>query len=148
MQFFRLSEFSKSATAERLHIFNDIPRAARELIYILVKMLLDPIRRSWGAPITVTSGYRSPQLNKAVGGARYSHHMMGCAADISVGSVPKNRKLMRHIIQMRVRKEIRFTQLILEKGGQWLHISYVPTDLKNEVIGAELLGDEETEDSS
>ena len=82
MQYFTIQELSASATAERLAIDNTPPRAARKMLTILVEQLLDPIRRRYGAPIIVTSGYRCPALNTAVGGVANSHHIVGCAADI------------------------------------------------------------------
>ena len=82
MKYFSIEELVKSATAERLTIDNTPPRAAQRMLTILVEQLLDPIRRRYGAPIIVTSGYRCPALNTAVGGVANSHHIVGCAADI------------------------------------------------------------------
>ena len=79
---FQILELTASATAERLAIDNTPPRAAQQMLTVLVEQLLDPIRRRYGAPIIVTSGYRCPALNTAVGGVANSHHIIGCAADI------------------------------------------------------------------
>ena len=144
MQYFTIQELSKSATAERLAIDNTPPRAAQRMLTILVEQLLDPIRRCYGAPIIVTSGYRCPALNTAVGGVANSHHIVGCAVDI-VGGLPPppptgggdlnpNRYLFDIIVQMQCEGAIRFTQLIAEKDYRWLHISYVPGMLRNQVI--------------
>ena len=148
MKYFTLSELTASATAERLAIDNTPPHAARKMLTILVEQLLDPIRRRYGAPIIVTSGYRCPALNTAVGGTANSHHIVGCAADI-VGAAPNpfqggepssamfepaNQHLFHLIIQMQREGAIRFTQLIAEEGYRWLHISYVPCMLRNQVI--------------
>ena len=144
MQYFTIQELSKSATAERLAIDNTPPRAARQMLTILAEQLLDPIRRRYGAPIIVTSGYRCPALNTAVGGVANSHHIVGCAADIIGGLPPPpptgggdlnpNRCLFDIIVQMQREDAIRFTQLIAEEGYRWLHISYVPGMLRNQVI--------------
>ena len=144
MKYFNLSELSASATAERLAIDNTPPRAAQRMLTILVEQLLDPIRRRYGAPIIVTSGYRCPALNTAVGGVANSHHIVGCAADIvgglppppptGGGDLPPNRYLYEIIVQMQREGAIRFTQLIAEKDYRWLHISYVPGMLRNQVI--------------
>ena len=144
MKYFNLSELSSSATAERLTIDNTPPRAAQRMLTILVEHLLDPIRRRYGAPIIVTSGYRSPALNTTVGGVANSHHIVGCAADIIGGLPPPpptgggdllpNRYLLDIIVQMQREGAIRFTQLIAEKDYRWLHISYVPGMLRNQVI--------------
>ena len=156
--YFTLQELSKSATAERLAIDNTPPRAAQQMLTVLVEQLLDPIRRRYGAPIIVTSGYRCPALNTAVGGVANSHHIVGCAADI-VGETHPNppceggnsdiaepqvlphredlggsRALFHLIVQMQREGAIHFTQLIAEKDYRWLHISYVPGMLRNLVI--------------
>lgn len=55
---------------------------ARANLYELVQTVLDPLRKELGVPIRVTSGYRSPEVNAAVGGSRTSRHMLGLAADI------------------------------------------------------------------
>ena len=159
MQHFTIQELSASATAERLTIDNTPPRAARRMLTILVEQLLDPIRRRYGAPIIVTSGYRCPALNTAVGGVANSHHIIGCAADIIApllspqgwknqtahflssplggsegGRGDQTLSLFHLIIQMQREGVIRFTQLIAEKDYRWLHISYVPGMLRNQVI--------------
>ena len=134
MKYFSIEELAKSATAERLAIDNTPPRAAQRMLTILVEQLLDPIRRRYGAPIIVTSGYRCPALNTAVGGVANSHHIVGCAADITTGSVENNTMLFALIIDMQTTHAIRFTQLIAEKDYRWLHISYVPGMPRNQVI--------------
>ena len=134
MQYFTIQELTASATAERLAIDNTPPHAARKMLTILIEQLLDPIRRRYGAPIIVTSGYRCPTLNTAVGGVTNSHHIIGCAADITTGSIENNRKLFDLITDMQTTHRLRFTQLIAEEGYRWLHISYVPGMLRNQVI--------------
>lgn len=157
MQHFTIQELSASATAERLAIDNTPPRAARQMLTILVEQILDPIRCRYGAPIIVTSGYRCPALNTAVGGVANSHHIVGCAADIIASPCPSqggeptesamtespllgrgrgkaNYFLFHLIIQMQCEGAIRFTQLIAEKDYRWLHISYVPGMLRNQII--------------
>lgn len=52
--------------------------------------VLEILRNKLGAPITITSGYRTPTHNAKVGGAKYSYHMRGMAVDIRVnGKTPK-----------------------------------------------------------
>ena len=177
MKYFNFPELTASATAERLAIDNTPPRAAQQMLTVLVEQLLDPIRRRYGAPIIVTSGYRCPALNTAVGGVANSHHIVGCAADIVGRKTPSNLPLYGEalqaslqnisgehpegaphrggavqrtegvcrggspnfalfhlIIQMQREGAIQFTQLIAEEGYRWLHISYVPGMLRNQVI--------------
>ena len=132
--YFTIQELSASATAERLAIDNTPPHAARTMLTILVEQILDPIRRRYGAPIIVTSGYRCPALNTAVGGVTNSHHIIGCAADITTGTIENNHKIFDLITDMQTTHAIRFTQLIAEEGYRWLHISYVPGMLRNQVM--------------
>ena len=89
--------------------------------------VLDPIRRMWGRPIIVNSGYRCPKLNAAVGGSATSQHMKGEAADITAGDPTKNKELF----DMIERSAIPFDQLIDEKGYRWIHVSYRPNGRRN-----------------
>ena len=132
--YFSISEMISSATALREGIDNRPPTSAYHLLHVLVDQLLDPIREAWGEPIVVSSGYRCKELNTLVGGAKNSHHMLGCAADIIAGNKADHRRLFNLIQQMQQQGKIRFTQLILEDDGRWIHISYVPSDLRCHVI--------------
>lgn len=88
------------------------------------------------SPVRKTTFHpRCPRLNALVGGVKNSHHLLGCAADITVCSKQGNYELFRLIRQMQQEGKIRFTQLIREGDGRWLHISYVPGDLRCQVIG-------------
>lgn len=79
---FKYSEFSKSDTASRLHLNNAITDwEVRDNIKALVEEVLQPLRDAWGGPIFINSGYRSPEVNKAVGGVQTSQHCKGQAAD-------------------------------------------------------------------
>ena len=156
MKYFSIEELCASATAQREGIDNRPPTSAYHLLHVLVDQLLDPIREAWGEPIVVSSGYRCKELNALVGGVKNSHHLLGCAADITapllspqggkIGSaMPEylplgggregaNRKLFNLIQQMQQEGRIKFTQLILEGNGHWIHTSYVPRDLRCQVI--------------
>lgn len=125
MKYFSYNEFQRSATAERRKIDNCIPDNAKANIKALVDNVLDPLRETWGKPLTVTSGYRCPVLNKSVGGSKTSQHMTGQAADISTGNIVDNAKLFHLIIDTK----LPFDQLIFEKGDikvgpAWVHVSY------------------------
>ena len=135
MKYFSITELTASATAQREGIDNSPTGSAYQLLLVLVEKLLDPIREAWGEPIVVSSGYRCPELNTLVGGAKNSHHLLGCAADIIAGNKADHRRLFKLIQQMQQSGQIRFTQLIWEGDGRWIHISYVPSDLRCQVIG-------------
>ena len=134
MKHFSISELTSSATALREGIDNRPSKCAYHLLHVLVDQLLDPIREAWGEPIVVSSGYRCKELNTLIGGVKNSHHLLGCAADIIAGNKADHRRLFNLIQQMQQQGQIRFTQLIAEKDYQWLHISYVPGMLRNQVI--------------
>ncbi len=134
MKYFSISELVSSATALREGIDNRPGKCAYYLLHVLVQQLLDPIREAWGEPIVVSSGYRCKELNELVGGVKNSHHMLGCAADIIAVNKADHRRLFKLIQQMRQEGKIRFTQLIWEGDGRWIHISYVPSDLKCQVV--------------
>ena len=134
MKYFSINELTSSATALREGIDNRPSKCAYHLLHVLADQLLDPIRETWGQPITVSSGYRCKQLNALVGGAKYSHHILGCAADIIAGNRRDHRRLFKMIQQMQQEGRIRFTQLIWEGDGRWIPISYVPGDLRCQVI--------------
>ena len=134
MKYFTIPELTSSATAQREGIDNRPNKCAYQLLHVLVEQLLDPIREAWGAPIVVSSGYRCKELNELVGGAKNSHHLLGCAADLIAGSKAEHRKLFELIQQMQLQGKIRFTQLIAENDFRWIHISYVPSDLRCQVI--------------
>ena len=132
--YFTISELTASATALREGIDNRPNKCAYHLLHVLIDQLLDPIREAWGEPIVVSSGYRCKQLNALVGGAKYSHHILGCAADIIAGNKADHRRLFKLIVKMQQSGQIKFTQLIWECDGRWIHISYVPGDLRCQVI--------------
>ena len=76
MKYFTMNELCASATARRLGISNEPDKWQEENLRRLVDHVLDPLREAWGAPVIVTSGYRCPRLNAAVGGARRSQHTL------------------------------------------------------------------------
>lgn len=120
MKYFTIEELTRSDKAEEHGIDNAPTKEAREKLVALVDNVLDPLREMYGKPITVNSGYRCPQLNAVVGGAKTSQHMRGEAADITAGSKTENKKLFKLI-----RERLTFDQLINESDYSWVHVSYV-----------------------
>ena len=127
MKNFTITELSASATATRMRIQNIPAPAHITALTALVNNVLDPLRDAWGAPIRVTSGYRSPALNRAVGGTPTSQHLRGEAADITAGSPEANRQLFK----LAIRLQLPFDQLIDEKDYSWIHVSYSPRHRRN-----------------
>lgn len=130
MKHFSINELTASSTAKARKISNTPTPGIEQNLTALVNRVLDPLREAYGKPIRVNSGYRSPELNKAVGGAKNSHHVLGMAADITGGSKAENRKLFNLIQEL----NLPFTQLIDEKNFSWLHISYDPNNLKKQIL--------------
>ena len=118
---FTLEELCASTKAKELQIINQVTDAVHlQALKVLAKEVLQPIRDLHGAPVTVTSGYRQPALNKALGGSPTSQHPKGEAADITVGNPADNKALFEQI----ARSDIPYDQLICEFGGKWLHVSH------------------------
>lgn len=130
MKYFTIEELCKSDIADELGIKNTPDAVAIANMRELVENVLDPLREAWGGPITVNSGFRSKALNIAVDGAINSHHLYGMAADITVGTKDRNRKLFVLVQQL----GLPFTQLIDEYGYLWVHISYDPQDIRKQII--------------
>lgn len=122
MKYFTIKELVRSDTARRLGIDNTPPADAVRALHELVDHVLDPLRKAWGGPIRVNSGYRCPELNKAVGGSPNSQHQRGEAADITVGSPARNRRLLALIKRLNLPVD----QCIDEKGCRWIHVSHRP----------------------
>ena len=120
---FTLDELTASATAKQLRIINAPGVDEVCNLCALVHNVLQPLRDAMGEAIKIGSGYRCPQLNKAVGGVSNSQHMKGEAADLCIdGDLKKGRKWMTWIME-----HCDFDQLIMEhnaKGTYWVHVSF------------------------
>ena len=113
---FTFSEFEHSDTAQLRNIDNTIPDdGIRWAIRLLVANVLQPLRKAWGRPLTINSGYRCPALNAALKGATNSQHMKGEAADIAA---PDPLLLAQTV----VRNRLPFDQMILY--STFVHISH------------------------
>ena len=117
-----MGEFIRSDTAAKLGIDNRCKMEHVPNIKALVANVLDPLRAAYGKPIRITSGFRCPELNKAVGGSPTSQHMSGMAADIvGTPNTPAENTRLFYLIQS---LELPFDQLIDEKGMRWVHVSF------------------------
>jgi zinc D-Ala-D-Ala carboxypeptidase len=98
---------------------------------LLVQKVLQPVRDKFGV-INVTSGFRSPAVNSAVGGSATSDHLYGRAADIQCEDMATVFKY--------IRKNLPFKQLIWEFGTdaqpKWIHVAYDANNNKGEVLKA------------
>lgn len=130
---FTLSELIYSSTAEANRINNYPSNNEKNNLIELVKNILQPIRDKYGKAIYVTSGYRSPILNRKVKGVPTSYHVTGDAADITTHSKDGNKKLFELIVSMIKDKEIVVGELIDEKNYSWIHISNPVREI-NEIL--------------
>ncbi|WP_455107148.1 D-Ala-D-Ala carboxypeptidase family metallohydrolase [Porphyromonas sp.] len=124
-KYFSLAELTRSTIATHRGYPND---PNDEQIKDLRRLMdyLDRVREAFGKAIIVTSGFRSPRLNKAIGGAPDSQHMKGQAADIR----PIDFKELRQLFDT-IRRVGGFDQLIYEEPAgraPWIHVSIAPTN--------------------
>ena len=115
MKYFTITELTKTATG----LPNTPPEAYRLNLINLVDKVLDSAREALKMPITVSSGYRSSEVNRRAGGATNSQHLYGEAADVKCAD---NKRLFDWIV-----KNVPFDQIIWEFGNelqpQWVHVS-------------------------
>ena len=137
---FNIYELCKSETALRRGLDNRPPPFVIDNLRILCENVLQPIRDYFNAPVKVTSGYRSPDVNVAVGGSRNSDHTRGMAADIEIPGLPN------YDLAVWIAENLQFTQLILEfytpgvPDSGWVHVSYDPRNLKCQGLSAIRMG--------
>lgn len=131
---FTIGELIQSSTASRLGIDNN-PTPIERVHLTETITLLESIRAEWeeycaehslGAPaIRITSGYRSPALNKAVGGVKNSAHVAGYAADLQPVN-GKQAEFEKFFATVFSRMGYGFDQIIIEKSktARWVHVGY------------------------
>lgn len=113
---FTLEELTHSETATRLDIPNEPSPEELANLHELANVLQD-VRDRLGKPILISSGYRSPALNRLIGGSKTSAHMKGLAADFICPSYGTPLQVCEAIYAM----QIPFDQLIHE-GNKWVHL--------------------------
>jgi len=120
-----LKEAIKSNTATRLGIDNKPDQWEINNLRAVAEKVFQPVRDHFGVPIGVSSGYRSKTLNKAIGGSKYSQHMIGEALDIDSDIYGKvtNAEIFNYI-----KDNLEWDQMIWEFGDDeepnWVHVSY------------------------
>jgi zinc D-Ala-D-Ala carboxypeptidase len=115
---FALSEFTFSQTAVRKAIDNTPNGGVIKNLSALCTVILEPLRAAAKAPIRISSGYRSPGLNKAVGGSATSQHCFGEAVDLTITgmSVAETVALIRSL-------NLPVDQVI-DEFGRLVHVSH------------------------
>lgn len=131
MKYFTIDEFTITGSG-----LPNVPNGKQIAnIEKLVEKVLDPARDALGEPVGISSGFRSPDINKYVKGAKNSQHLSGEAADIYCFD---NMKLFKILIDME------FDQLIYEHGDDkqpsWIHVSYREGNNRQQVLRARKSG--------
>ena len=96
----------------------------------------DPSKRR-GVPIIINSGYRSPQLNRKIGGAPNSNHLTGCAADIRTSGMEQAICYAAILINYAKESQHDFDELLIEKnryGAVWIHFAVRPSNNRRKVM--------------
>ena len=131
---FKLEEFTKSMTATRKGIDNTPGAGEIKNLENLCYEILEPLRAKFDKPITITSGYRSPELCEAIGSKATSQHTKGEAADFEIAGVSNLQ------VALWIQNNTDFDQLILEfwKEGEpnsgWVHCSFVEGSNRKQVL--------------
>ena len=128
---FTLSEITKSNTAKRLGIDNAPNQEHLNNMQILIRDLIQPMRDALG-PIRISSGYRSPVLNRAIGGSAKSQHCKGQALDLQFWE--KGEMCNKKIYDWVLKEGIEFDQMINEFDFAWIHISLKPNNENRKVV--------------
>lgn len=130
---FSLIELTSSETAVRKGIDNTPTQVVLQNLKELCDCVLQPLRDEYGKSINITSGYRSPKLNKAIGGSATSDHCYGCAADFTVLKED-------YAAVFKILRGYNFDQLIWEFGDdtapQWIHVSFRLGNNRKQVLRA------------
>ena len=120
-----LHEVTKSDIAMRKGIDNTPSEEHLENLKYLAKKVFQPIREHFGVPIYISSGYRSPELNKAVGGSSRSFHSHGMALDLDQDG--RNKGVSNSDVFYFIKDNLPFTELIWEFGDEnnpnWVHVA-------------------------
>lgn len=134
MKYFTLKELTKTK-----HKIKNIPNQEQlENIHYLVKEVLDPARAILGHPITVSSGFRNPEVNRAVGGSSTSRHLKGEAADLTCYDNSALFDILKELDN--------YDQLIWEYGTDespaWIHVSTTKKINRKEILRAKKVNGE------
>ena len=121
---FSLRELTKTNTG-----IDNVPNEEQVNNLKRVCQWLERLRSKRNEPIIINSGYRSSQVNKAVGGAPNSNHLTGCAVDIHVSGMEQLIRYAAILLDISDERQEDFDELLLERsprGTYWLHFAVRP----------------------
>jgi hypothetical protein len=118
--------------AKRLGVSNMPTPEHIENFKKLAENIFEPIRKHFGVPIFVSSGYRSKELNTAIGGAKSSQHLLGQALDLDMDGTPNG--VTNKMVFDYIKANLNFDQLINEFDYSWVHVSYNPSGKQRKQI--------------
>jgi hypothetical protein len=124
-QHLSLSEVIRSESAKRNGISNMPIPLHIENFKLLAEKVFEPVRLHFGVPIHISSGYRSIELNKCIGGSLTSQHCTGEAIDIDMDGSPSG--VTNKMVFDYIKDNLVFDQLINEFDYSWVHVSYEST---------------------
>ena len=130
---FMVREFTYSTTSFRKGIPNNPTEEHMANLKYLIDNIIQPLRDKIG-PIRISSGYRSPALNRAIGGSSRSQHCRGMASDLQF--VRDNNMDNKVIFDTILEMGIDFDQMINEFNYKWIHISYNQKKNRKQVLEA------------
>lgn len=121
-----LIEVTRSETAKRKNVSNQPTPEHTENLKKLAENIFEPIRKHFNKPIFISSGYRSKELNTAIGGSLTSQHCKGEAIDIDMDG--SSGGVTNAMVFNYIKDHLNFDQLIWEFGNatapDWVHVSY------------------------
>ncbi len=130
---FTLEEMEKSQTATRKGIKNKAGSGEIKNLGDLCYEVLEPVRAKFDKPVTITSGYRSPELSEAIGSKATSQHCLGEAVDFEIAGVSNLQ------VALWLTNNVNFDQCILEfwtgeASSGWIHVSYKDGSNRKQVL--------------
>ena len=124
-----LSEVTRSDMAKRKGMSNMPTPEHLDNFKKLAENIFEPIRKHFGVPIMISSGYRSKELNTAIGGSLSSQHCSGEAIDIDMDG--SSSGVTNKMVFEFIKANLNFDQLIWEFGTKeapdWVHVSFETT---------------------
>ena len=128
---FVLSEIIRSNTAKRLGISNEPTKEHLKNLQRIITSIIQPMRDDIG-PIRISSGYRSPSLNRAINGSNKSQHTKGQALDLQFWK--EGQMCNKEIYDWVIESGIEFDQMINEFDFSWIHISLRESKNRKQIL--------------